>query len=107
MRRIYDQKLADFYSANPDLKPIKADKAKKPNMMTMQPLHQIQLPTQPEQDYYQQSLMPTAQAATQQQVMVYTSAGQDQVIILKRFYSESKKVNSRDPLREIDEKSER
>ena len=32
MRRVYEQKLRDFYSANPELRPVKAEKLKKATM---------------------------------------------------------------------------
>jgi hypothetical protein len=37
MRRVYEQKLQDFYVANPELRPTKAEKKKQMMMMPMAP----------------------------------------------------------------------
>jgi hypothetical protein len=74
MRRIYEQKLADFYSANPELKPVKPEKVKKIHVMAPQPqqVPTIHLPSQPEPVYFQQPMLQAT--AAQQPVMVYTRA---------------------------------
>ena len=96
MRRVYEQKLSDFYAANPQLKPVKAEKVKKVMVMQQpqqqqqqQQQHQqqqvptIHLPAQPETVYYQQQMIQTG-PAPQQPVMVYTSSGQEQMFMMQQ-----------------------